>query len=115
MSLEAIISYAKDDYESVKDRELVSIEAEILLAIQTIRATWNRPVIPTQSITNAFNLEREASERYKSMSIGRVMERLGFRHKRTHDGRNGWLVDTNTLSRLLKRYCIEDTAKQVKL
>ncbi len=114
--LENIISYAKDAYEVHRDAELVSVEAEILIEILKCKGKMRGGVLPTSTLTNEFNMDRDSNERWKSIQVGRVMSRLGFRPKRSSDGgRSGWLIDKALLSKLCKRYGIDEAHLQGKL
>lgn len=113
--LENIISFAKDAFSAYNDVEMVSIEAEMLIAVLRCKTLMRGGVMPTGVLTNEFNMNREASERWKTIQVGRVMSRLGFKPKRSNDGRAGWSVDKTLLGKLMKRYTITEETLQVKL
>lgn len=106
--LENIISYAKAAFIIHQDSELVSVEAEILLAVLRAKNLVRGGVLPTGVLTNEFNMTRESTERWKTIQVGRVMSRLGFRPRRSNDGRAGWALDKTLLGKLIKRYNIPD-------
>ena len=113
--LENIISYAKEAYEVHRDVELVSVEAEMLLTLLRCKSYMKTGVVSTGVITNEFNMYREAQERWKTIQVGRVMSRLGFRAKRGSDGRAGWNLDKTLLGKLSKRYGVTDSVVQGKI
>jgi hypothetical protein len=107
--LENVIGFAMSQFEVFKDSESVSMEAEMLLAVIRGKSLMRGGVMPTGVLTNEFNMNREASERWKTIQVGRVMSRLGFRPKRSNDGRAGWAIDKTLLSKLCKRYTVSES------
>ena len=114
-SLNNILEFAKQSFQSYNDEDEVSPEAEMLLAIIRARRTVDNPAVPTNLIANEFNLEREVNERWKTNAVGRLIKRLGFNAKRTSTGRGGFLITQKHLTRLSKRYNISEDSLQVKL
>lgn len=114
-SLNNILEYAKQAFQSYNDEDEVSPEAELLLSIIRSRNLINQPVVPTSVIANDFNMGRETNERWKTNAIGRLIKRLGFYPKRTSEGRGGFLITQKHLDRLRQRYNIIEKVVQVKL
>ena len=106
--LENIISFAITQFEAYQDTEQTSVEAEMLITVLKSKTLMRGGVMPTGVLTNEFNMNREANERWKTIQVGRVMSRLGFRPKRSNDGRSGWMVEKSLLTKLLTRYGIKD-------
>jgi hypothetical protein len=113
--LENIISYAKEAFEVSRDVELVSVEAEMLITLLRCSKYMKAGVVSTGVITNEFNMYREAQERWKTIQVGRVMSRLGFRAKRGSDGRAGWSLDKILMKKLTTRYGVTDSIVQGKM
>jgi hypothetical protein len=113
--LENIISYAKEAFEVHRDVELVSVEAEMLITLLRCSKYMKAGVVSTGVITNEFNMYREAQERWKTIQVGRVMSRLGFRAKRSSEGRAGWSLDKVLMKRLTSRYGVTDVVVQGKM
>jgi hypothetical protein len=112
--LDSVIAYAKDSYSSYKDEEEVSMEAEVLMAIIKCKSHVREGRVSTQTVTIEFNLDRSTNEALKSITVGRVIKRLGFRSKRTAEGLSGFVYDANVINRLRKRYNVLET-KQGKI
>jgi hypothetical protein len=112
--LDSLISYARDSFASYKDEEEVSIEAEVLMSIIKCRGHVRDGRVSTQVVTLEYNMDRPQSEALKSIAIGRVIKRLGFRSKRTAEGLSGFVYDAKVIDRLRKRYNVVES-KQGKI
>jgi hypothetical protein len=102
--VEAIVSSAKDAYESVMDEEKTSVEAQILMAILKTRPYLELGKFPTSVVMEKFNEGLTEREKWGNRSIGRLLKRLGFRAKRLTGGSRGWVWEEARIMRLTKRY-----------
>jgi hypothetical protein len=107
---ENIVNYARKVYEIRQLEEETSVEAMILNALLDSESKVEKRVILTVDVTNTLNKDISEKERFKSLSVGRIMRRLGFLPKHTRRG-NGWLWDESRVKLLSMRYLPRDTVK----
>lgn len=100
---ENIVKYARKVYEIRQLEEETSVEAMILNALVDSASKVDNRVILTVDVTETLNKNISEKERFKSLSVGRVMRRLGFLPKHTERG-NGWLWDESRVKLLSMRY-----------
>jgi len=103
-----IVKYARKVYEIRQLEEETSVEAMILNALIESQSSVEENVILTKDIRDTLNQDIPKKEQFKTTTVGRIMQRLGFLPKHTRRG-NGWVWNESRVTLLKMRYLPEDT------
>jgi type II secretory pathway component PulC len=98
--------------KSKENEEGMSLEAEIVKAIDDeFKNTRNKRFL-TQSITQHLNENRSEGEKITDCSVSKRISRLGFEKIRFKNGRMGFQINQERLESLKTNYQIADDSKE---
>ena len=89
--------------------DMTSWEAATLDALVKLADEVRHGKIATSRVAETVNVYIPEKERLKTHTIGKVLEGLGFRRRKTLDGLSGFLYDRANLERRLRRYAVQAT------
>jgi hypothetical protein len=101
---EAILEYAKENYQARLEEEQTTIEAQLVQAVLACENDVEQGKISTARITEKFNENKPEREQWKVQSVGYALKKLGFKSCRMPSGNFGKYWDASLIERLKKRY-----------
>jgi hypothetical protein len=118
-----VIRLVKPDREPVfmdlvrglaKDRlidKLESVEARILLVLDSLRGQVSRGILPVKIITDAFNEGKPEGAWFTYQRMGRKLNSLGFAKGTTGEGSSAILWDEEKFMRIFSSYGLGETSE----
>lgn len=107
-----ITDYATDSFKDLQEEDSTGVEAQVVSAIiaacnyleSGAEGIWK---FSTARVTEAFNMDKNEKEQWRSTSVGRVIKRLGFKSRRMGGGTAGYEFDSDKLEKLCSTYSLE--------
>jgi hypothetical protein len=91
--------------------KLDSIEAQILLVLNSLRGQLVRSILPVKTITDTFNESKSENARFTYQRMGRKLNSLGFEKGTTGDGASAILWDEEKFMRIFSAYGLGETSE----
>jgi hypothetical protein len=88
-----------------------SLEAQILLVLESLRGQVERGILPVKTITDTFNEGKGEEAKFSYQRMGRKLNGLGFRKGKTGDGASAILWDEERFKRILSSYGLGKTSE----
>jgi hypothetical protein len=81
-----------------------SLDAQILLVLESLRGQVSKGILPVKTITDAFNDDKSENARFTYQRIGRKLMALGFKKGKTGEGASAILWDEQKFMRIFSAY-----------
>ncbi|TSA08384.1 MAG: hypothetical protein D4R73_08550 [Deltaproteobacteria bacterium] len=88
-----------------------SLEAQILLVLNSLRGQVEKGILPVKSITDTFNEGKSENARFTYQRMGRKLKSLGFEKGTTGDGASAILWDEEKFMRIFPAYGLGETSE----
>ncbi|MGA7562293.1 MAG: DUF3854 domain-containing protein [Desulfobaccales bacterium] len=88
-----------------------SLEAQILLVLDSLRGQVSRGILPVKTITDAFNEGKPEGARVTYQRMGRKLNSLGFEKGKADDGASAILWDDEKFMRIFSAYGLGETSE----
>ena len=106
---DTIVEFAHGVFQDQLEEEATTLEAEVVRALISCLDESDNDRVPTKSIVEKINKNRDERDRIRPQRVGWVLARLGFRKGRMPDanGSRAVIIDYDLISRLAFSYDIE--------
>jgi hypothetical protein len=88
-----------------------SLEAQILLVLDSLKAHVERGILPVKTITDSFNDGKPENAQFTYQRMGRKLAGLGFKKGKTGKGASAILWDDEKLMRIFSAYGLKETSE----
>jgi hypothetical protein len=88
-----------------------SLDAQILLVLDSLRNQVERGILPVKAITESFNEGKAENAQFSFQRMGRKLASLGFKKGKTGDGASAILWDDEKLARIFTAYGLGETSE----